>query len=259
MVPAKRLLVFCVIPAVAAALLLSGCDLRVFYGSPPDSSTVTDTTVLSVTLPDGTESYAPGDLLSVQWSGTVRASSVRIDLYRYGQLIMECAANAPNTGTYSWSIPSDFDAAVEITDDYRISVAARDPDHSPGELYYQAFSVPFSIVSAASDGLSDVTVSQRLVMITVTDNGQEIDGDTVDIILNGTVVATSHVLAAPPGTDFPLELERGANLLQIVAVNEGAVPPNTAQITITNVTEGEAVQHWRLAPGETGELTMTAP
>jgi hypothetical protein len=93
----------------------------------------------------------------------------------------------------------------------------------------------------------------------MTDNGQEIDGDTVDIVLNGETVGAGHVLIAPPGTDLELTLQAGINLLEVVALNEGSISPNTAELVISHVLEGESIQEWRLVTGESGSLTITAP
>ena len=76
---------------------------------------------------------------------------------------------------------------------------------------------------------------------------------------DGEVVIEGHILAAPPGTSFALSLQKGPNLFEVVAVNEGSISPNTAQLTISNVVVGESVQQWRLLTGETGTLTITAP
>jgi archaellum component FlaF (FlaF/FlaG flagellin family) len=244
---------------IVGIVVISGCQLRVIHTSPYDGTTVEDTSLLAVVSPGGAESYSPEDLIDIEWSGSIASPQVAIELYRYGRFVMVIAEETPNTGWTSWMIPSDFDAVVEVTDDYQIAVRAQDPNHYPGELFVQALSEPFSIVPRASGGLSDVTVSQRIIMITVTDNGQEIDGDTVDIILNGITVSAGHVLAGPPGTQMELILQAGLNLLEVVALNEGSISPNTAELIISNVVEGESVQEWRLLTGETGSLTITAP
>ena len=68
-----------------------------------------------------------------------------------------------------------------------------------------------------------------------------------------------HVLAGPLGTAIPAALQAGANVLEIVAVNEGTVGPKTAELEISDVSEGQAVQVWRLTAGQTGALTISAP
>lgn len=245
--------------SVVAALAISGCNIQMLYPSDYETATVEDTTLLAVVAPDGTQVYSPGYVVPILWSGSITSPTVVIDLYRYGQFAMEIAVRAANTGSFDWGIPADFDAVSEVTDHYQIAVRAQHPDHSPGELYIQAFSEPFTIIPPASGGLTDVTVSQRIITITMTDNGQEIDGDTVDIILNGITVSAAHVLVGPPGTNLGLTLRAGMNLLEVVALNEGTISPNTAELIISHVLEGESIQEWRLATGERGSLTITAP
>ncbi len=97
------------------------------------------------------------------------------------------------------------------------------------------------------------------IVITVTDNGSLIDGDTVTIILNGEIIAENHILAGIPGNEFELVLNSGENILRITAVDEGDVSPNTALLEITGVVEGIESQEWRLQTGETGTLVIEAP
>lgn len=240
-------------------VIVSGCDVRVLYPPFDDEYTIEDDSLLAVVNPVGSEVYHPGDLVSIEWSGSVTSERVTLELFEYGRFAAEIASSVPNTGQFNWIIPADFDTVSEFVDQYQIAARVAHPEYSPGELYLEARSELFSIVAQATGGLSDVTVSQRIVTITVTDNGTEIDGDTINVVVNGTPVLTDHVLIAAPGTDVELTLQAGANQLEIVAVNEGSVSPNTAELTITNVIEGESVQEWRLATGESGSLTITAP
>jgi len=244
---------------LAVLILVVGCDVRVLYPPFDDGYVVEDPTLLSVLSPDAEDTYHPGDYVSIAWEGSVASETVSIGLYRYGQPAGEIATDVPNSGYFDWSIPADFDAVSEIVDQYQIAVRAKHPDYISGELYLEARSEMFTIIPAATGGLSDVTVSQATITITVTDNGTEIDGDTIDILLNGSPVVTSHVLLAAPGTDFELVLQAGTNELEIVAINEGTVSPNTAELAISDVVEGEPVQDWRLSTGESGSLTITAP
>jgi hypothetical protein len=242
-----------------ALVLVAGCDVSVLYPPFEDQTTIEDPSLLAVVEPDGSRDYTAGDIVHVVWSGWVDAASVSLDLFRYGQFAQQISATTPNSGTYDWTIPADFDAVSEIIDEYQVVVRAKHPDHSPGDLYLEARSETFTIVPAATGGLSDVTVSERSVTITVVDNGTEIDGDTINILLDGNSIVSDHVLVAAPGTDFDLVLSQGANVLEIVAVNEGSISPNTAQLLISNVVQGVSDQEWRLAAGESGTLTITAP
>ena len=106
-------------------------------------------------------------------------------------------------------------------------------------------------------GLSDVTVNARRISITLTDDGSLVDGDRVDVFLNGTKVIDNHTLVGGAGTVFLLDLLPGSNTLQVTALNEGTSSPNTAQLAISNVTVGAALQSWRLLTGQSGSLVIS--
>ena len=49
----------------------------------------------------------------------------------------------------------------------------------------------------------------------------------------------------------------GVVSVQMTAVNEGAIPPNTAGLTIQGVTGGENEQQYSLSTGDTAGLRVT--
>jgi hypothetical protein len=110
----------------------------------------------------------------------------------------------------------------------------------------------------SSGGLTDVTVSQRNISITVYDHGA-IDGDKIDLIVNGTYVLTDHVLDGPPGTTRNVTLNSGNNQIVVHADNTGDVGPNTATLEISHVTSGDASQVWRVGLNEDASLVVEAP
>lgn len=258
-IPRSRLAAYLVILMVLVGIALSGCDVALLFGSDDDWDRSTDPTLLAVTSPAIRSTYNLGEKLAVTWIGTLAADSVAIDLHHGEVWIETINATAPNTGEYTYVIPADLDTGGGPTNTYRISVRGRHLTHEPGELEVIAYSEYFTIGEPVIGGLTDVTVNQRLIVITVIDNGSEIDGDTVDIVLNGTPVVAGHVLVASPGNNFGLSLQQGDNVLEIVAINEGSVSPNTAQLLISNVVTGHSSQAWRLFTGEIGSLTITAP
>jgi len=107
-------------------------------------------------------------------------------------------------------------------------------------------------------GSTDVTVDSNEVDLTVTDN-RIIDGDIIDLIVNGEYILTNHTLVGPPGTTVPVTLKSGENSLVVHADNMGSRIPNTAQLEISNVIVGKSVQFWDLWTGEDALWTITAP
>jgi len=59
------------------------------------------------------------------------------------------------------------------------------------------------------------------------------DGDRVDILLNGKVIA-ENVLLRPGFTSIDIPMEVGFNKIEFVALNQGQSGPNTAQLRITD-------------------------
>ena len=109
-----------------------------------------------------------------------------------------------------------------------------------------------------SGGLTDVTVDSNEIDLTVTDH-QIVDGDRIDLIVNGSYILTNHTLLGPPGTTVGVTLNSGTNTVVVHANNMGTYTPNTAQLEITNVTVGDGVQYWGLQTGEDASLTISAP
>ena len=98
-------------------------------------------------------------------------------------------------------------------------------------------------------GLSDVIVDSRDITITVFDHGR-IDGDQIDLIINGDYVLENFVLDGPPGFPVDIRLRSGRNSIVVHADNEGIFAPNTATIIVSNVIAGEPEQIWKLGLGE---------
>lgn len=238
-------------------LVLVGCTYQIIPGEEEtqapfiDSRESSDITVLLTGAAASTPCY-PGDALTISWESADSPSSVDLDLFRGDAFAAAIAAAYGKSASFIWVIPEGL-----IEDEtYRIKVT----DVSDGksrELF--GFSGYFAVSAKPTSGLSDVTVNLNTISVTLTDNGSLVDGDTVTVSLNGEVIADNHVLAGPPGTELALTLKSGANTLEIYAVNEGDVSPNTAQLSISSVIEGAAVQEWRLYAGETGSLTISAP
>jgi len=74
---------------------------------------------ISVTSPNGGESWEPGTSHNVTWSSNL-GGNVKIDLYKAGALQSTIAATTANDGSYSWSISP----VITQGNDYRIRVTS---------------------------------------------------------------------------------------------------------------------------------------
>jgi len=75
------------------------------------------------------------------------------------------------------------------------------------------------------------------------------DGDRVNVLLNGTIVA-ENVLLKPGFTTLDIPMKVGFNKIEFVALNQGQSGPNTAQLRIAD-DEGFVVSNnvWNLLTG----------
>jgi hypothetical protein len=198
---------------------------------------------------------APGMDMSFAWESTPAGSLVRLEVFRNDAHYEATLSNyAPDAGTQTWTIPLDI--VLHDADQFQAKLTIVDGAVQTN-IIDERYSPPFQIVRAGSNsGLTDVTVSARRINMTLTDDGSLVDGDQVDVFLNGVKVVDNHTLVGGAGTVFVLDLLSGSNELRVTALNEGTSSPNTARLALSNVATGEAVQSWRLLTGESGSLVV---
>ena len=200
---------------------------------------------------------SPGMDVTFAWEPAAAGSLVRLEVFRnnaqYEATLLNYAADA---SAYTWTVPPDIE--LHDADYFQAKLTIVDGAIQTTVLQ-ERYSPPFQIVRPGSNsGLTDVTVNTRHISITLTDDGSLVDGDRVDVFLNGVKVIDNHTLVGGAGTVFFLDLLSGSNELRVMALNEGTSSPNTAQLRISNVTVGAAVQSWRLLAGESGSLVIYA-
>lgn len=119
--------------------------------------------------------------------------------------------------------------------------------------YYEAPTLP-----APVSNFSSVTVNKRKITIYLMD-AKDVDGDRVRLSVNGTTILSNYTLT---GSYYAVEvsLNSGANTIVITALNTGSSGPNTVQISISNVAQGQSVQvSDDLETGQSVSLNITAP
>jgi hypothetical protein len=122
----------------------------------------------------------------------------------------------------------------------------------------EAILVDPDAISGPGQALSDVTVSQRDVTISVRDNAS-IDGDRIDLYVNGAKVLSSYTLTSS-AYGVNVKLNEGENEVTVVALNEGSSSPNTVEVSISHVVQGNAVQVSQgLATGQSASFKIVAP
>ena len=106
--------------------------------------------------------------------------------------------------------------------------------------------------------LQNVTVNNRNIILTFRDP-QFVDGDVVDVDVNGIRVIDYHITDGR-SISFPVTLQGGANAVTVYAHYTGLTPPLVTEVAISNVTGGPAFQWTRgMNQGESQTFTITAP
>ncbi|MDR5590229.1 hypothetical protein [Christiangramia sp. SM2212] len=103
--------------------------------------------------------------------------------------------------------------------------------------------------------LGSVVTQGRFVEVYCRDH-QYIDGDKVQIFVNGELVARSVSLTAG-FTPILVNLQDGFNSIEFVALNQGSSGPNTAELRVLSE-KGEqlAKKEWNLLTGAKAELIV---
>jgi hypothetical protein len=197
----------------------------------------------------------PGMDVDFAWESAPAGSLVRLEVFRNKARYEATLSNyAVDTGMQTWTIPLDIE--LHDADQFQAKLTIVDGAVQT-DILEERYSPPFQIVRAGNNaGLTDVTVTASRISITLTDDGSLVDGDRVDVFLNGVKVIDNHTLAGLAGTTFVLDLLSGSNELRVTALNEGTSSPNTAQLAISDVVVGAALQSWRLLTGESGSLII---
>lgn len=106
-------------------------------------------------------------------------------------------------------------------------------------------------------GLSDVSISGFVLRYLLRDFGLE-DGDNINIVISqfGRTIFETDLSLLNAGTNFEINLRPGVASIVITALDVGAISPNTAEIKLEDVVEGEATQTYSLLTGETATLRI---
>ena len=92
-----------------------------YYDYSNDNFSIIDKPLITVTSPNGGESWQRGSSQNITWDSVGNVgSNVRIDLYKGGVLSLKIISSTENNGSYDWSIPLD----QTIDSDYKIKIAS---------------------------------------------------------------------------------------------------------------------------------------
>ncbi|HEX8440639.1 Ig-like domain-containing protein [Archangium sp.] len=190
--------------------------------------TVSDTSTITVTAPNGGESWVAGSTRNITWnsSGT---PDVDIDLYKGGGFVAAIASGtAASGGTYAWKIPANLVAGS----DYRVRISrpggtvkdSSDEDFSIGVPNIATTTTVSSSVNPSAQG-QEVTFTATIAPVPSSGTVQfQIDG-----VSFGGPIAVSGGVATSMATS---SLASGQH--SIVATYSGATPYVTSSGSMTH-------------------------
>lgn len=103
--------------------------------------------------------------------------------------------------------------------------------------------------------LGDFKTTAKFIGVVARDH-EYVDGDRVKILLNGEVIE-HNILLSGSFKGINIDLIKGFNRLDFVALNQGSSGPNTAQVVVTD-DKGEVIHNnrWNLSTGSTASLIV---
>jgi len=123
------------------------------------------------------------------------------------------------------------------TDRYKVIMKQiNNADESPDTIAPAKNKSKYPVVKIDDEKGREFLITGSTVKLTIWDNGQ-VDGDKISILLNGKYVLSDYTIAA--GGKF-MDITLSGNemdTVQVIALNEGTLPPNTAAIQIATNSE----------------------
>lgn len=110
----------------------------------PISFTV-DGTDMILTAPNGGENWYLGTSQAITWASTL-GGTVKIELFKNGVLHTTIATGAPNTGSYSWTLPG----TLAVASDYKIKVTSVE-DPTKTDQSFNQFTIAEDLLALALD------------------------------------------------------------------------------------------------------------
>ena len=141
------------------------------------------TPTLTVTAPNGGETWYKGTNYTITWNSSNVTGNIQIDLYKGGTNVLQLAAGASNTGSYTFNPPTS------LTDgsDYRIGISAMSGTVSNIGNYFTISSVGASTISILVPVGGETWYKEN--DYTIRWNSSNISGNVqIDLYKSGTII-----------------------------------------------------------------------
>ncbi len=195
---------------------------------------------IRITSPNGGELFIPGNNYPITWWADSYTGNVKIELVE-DTTSVTIAANEPNDGSFSWTVPSDQFEAI----DYKIRITTISGDSWTDES--DANFAINRIKVAKPNGPSDVLLSGSSYYITWTSNG--IGNVSIELLTGGT---PSTLISSTPNDGSypwdPISCAGGTDYkIRITHLATGSVDESDASfgvlesITVTSPNSGDII------------------
>ena len=109
--------------------------------------TGSDNREIIVTSPNGGEEWTIGSTQEITWSSTDVSGNVKIEFYQGGSAYQTISSSETNNGSYSWTIPSSYDAGT----DYKVRIS----DVSDASVYDESDN-NFTLTGGGTGTVTDI-------------------------------------------------------------------------------------------------------
>ena len=216
--------------------------------------TISSSPTITVTSPNGGENWQAGTTQTITWSSIGVTGAVQIQPYLNGVPQTNIAASASNTGSYSWSIPSNYTPGTT----YKIGISAMSgtvADLSNSNFIINAPTstltvTPTSLILGSASGSNgQINVSSN-VSWTASDDASWLSISPTSGSNNGTVTVTSASENTSSSTQSGTVTISGSGITRTVTVTQNGA---TQSITVTSP---NGLENWQA--GTTQTITWTS-
>jgi hypothetical protein len=212
------------------------------FGTFSICATTTASLTLNVTSPNGGENWQAGTTQAITWTSSSGVTgTVQIQPYLNGVAQTNIASSAPNTGNYSWSIPSNYTSGTT----YKIGISAMSGTVSDFSNSNFTISVPTSSLTVSPTSLTLGSTSNSSDQINVTSNVSWNASDDASWLTvspasgsnNGTITVTATSENSSTTSRSGIVTITGGGITRTVTVSQSGISSNL-EVIPTNLTIG---------------------
>ena len=185
----KNMLIPSDLPAGAYRLQIkSYLNGTLLYDESNDYITITSPTI-AVAYPNGGETLVPGQTYTFRWSNTNAPSYVSLNLVNVNNnngAVIPIIANIPNTGSYTWTVPSNMSNMTAYLYVFAGEYGIKDASDN-----YFTITSPTTQTSTSVPMITNFSQSSAQAGATITIYGQGFDSTGNIVIFNGLGVSVS--------------------------------------------------------------------